>query len=94
MKNANLTKSPITTISGAIMILLAIAMYGAPMFFEVKKDFTEHWYVPLGILVIGVLLVRSPDTIITGAKGVIKNYTKKTVITEKTTEVKPDKKAE
>jgi hypothetical protein len=71
MENINPSKNPITTIGGSIAILLALLMYALPMFMEVKKDFTEHWYIPLGMLCVGVLLVLSPDSIVRGANKAI-----------------------
>lgn len=62
--SANLKKDPITTIAGIIFVIISILMYVLPMFMEVGKDFTEKWYVPLIPLIVGVYLMRSPDSII------------------------------
>lgn len=62
--SANLKKDPITTIAGIIFVLISILMYMLPMFMQVSKDFTEKWYMPLVPLVVGVYLMRSPDSII------------------------------
>ena len=73
MKNVNLEKDKVTTILGLILVLSAVAVLLLPVFIEVKKDMTEKWYLPVGIGVLGVLLIISPDTIIRGAnKGIDK----------------------
>jgi hypothetical protein len=76
MKNFDLKENKITTIAGVIFLLISILMYVMPMFFEVKKDFTEKWYVPLIPMAIGVLLMRSPDTIVKGTGKAINKLTK------------------
>lgn len=66
-------KDPVTTKLGLALVIPALIVLLAPVFVEVKKDLTDVWYIPVGILVLGVLLVVSPDTIVRGAnKGVDK----------------------
>jgi hypothetical protein len=48
------------------------------MIIVVKKDFTEQWYIPLLVITMGVVLLRKPDTFITGANGAIRKGLKNT----------------
>jgi len=77
MGNLNPKQNPITTIFGALFILVCLLIYSLPLFIEVKKDFTEVWYVPLIPLGIGVLLLLSPDSLVMGAKKIINRKTEK-----------------
>lgn len=76
MKNANLKKDPITTIFGVIMISISIAM-GVGLFL----DYTEYTHVKsivtVSVLVVGILFLRSPDSLVVGAKKVIDKGTDK-----------------
>jgi len=76
MKNANLKKDPITTIFGVIMISVSIAM-GIGLFL----DYTEYTHVKSAVailvMVVGILFLRSPDSLVVGAKKVINKGTDK-----------------
>ncbi len=76
MKNANLKKDPITTIFGVIMISISIAM-GVGLFL----DYTEYTHikaiVAVLVLVVGILFLRSPDSLVAGANKVINKGTDK-----------------
>lgn len=74
-ENSNPKKNPITSIPGMMFIFLGLLMYALPMFIEVKKDFTEVWYVPLLVITVGVVLIYSPDTLVRGANKVIDKQT-------------------
>ncbi len=71
MENLNPKKNPITTIPGLCFIMLGLLMYALPIFVEVKKDFTEIWWIPLLVITIGTVLIFSPDTIVRGANKAI-----------------------
>lgn len=71
MENLNPTKNPITTIPGLLFIILGFLMYALPMFFDLKKDFSEMWYAPLLVIGVGTLLIFSPDSIVRGANKAI-----------------------
>ena len=61
--SANLKKDPITTIAGAA--LLALGLY--IVFDSYQSDAFKTWkdfLLPLGAIVTGVFLVRSPDSIV------------------------------
>jgi hypothetical protein len=60
-------KDPSTTRLGVGMVVIALGLIVAPGFMEVKKDFTEMWYIPAVIGGLGLLLMLSPDTIVRGA---------------------------
>jgi uncharacterized membrane protein len=75
MENLNPKTNPITTFLGSLFIALGLLMYALPMFIEVKKDFTEVWYVPLLVITIGACLIFSPDTLVVGAKKAINKGT-------------------
>ncbi len=75
MKNINPKINPVTTVLGFLFIVLGLLMYALPMFIEVKKDFTEVWYVPLLVITIGTVLIFSPDTLVRGANKAINKGT-------------------
>ncbi len=75
MENANPKKNPITTVTGALFIVISLLMYALPMVMTVHKDFTDRWYIPLIPVAIGVLLIFSPDSIVTGANKTIDKFT-------------------
>lgn len=75
MGNLNPKQNPITTVFGILFILAGLLMYTLPIFIEVKKDFTEIWYVPLIPISIGFISLLSPDSIV---KAIISFITKKT----------------
>lgn len=77
MDNLNPKKNPITTIPGMLFIFLGLLMYALPMFMEVKKDFTEQWYIPPLVIAVGTVLIFSPDTIVRGADKTIDRFTDK-----------------
>jgi membrane protein CcdC involved in cytochrome C biogenesis len=64
LNNVSVQKHPITTIPGLGFISLGFLMYALPMFMTVKKDFTEQWYIPLMVVILGVILIFSPDTLV------------------------------
>lgn len=66
MKNANPQLNPITTTLGTLLVLIAMCIWIAPMFFEVKQDYRDAWYIPTGIFCAGVLFVLAPDKLVTG----------------------------
>lgn len=75
--SANFKKDPYTTSAGAL--LLALGLY--IVFDSYQEDGFKTWkdfLLPLGSIVTGVILVRSPDTIIRwGNKAVDKKLGKK-----------------
>lgn len=62
--NINPKKNPYTSNLGMIMTIIALLMFTAPLFVELKKDMYSLWYVPTSIGLIGLLLLLSPDTLI------------------------------
>lgn len=68
-------KDPITSVLGLILVLASVVVVFAPAFVEVKKDFTEMWYIPAIICSVGILLIISPDTLARGANKGIDKYT-------------------
>jgi uncharacterized membrane protein len=74
--SANLRKDPITTIAGAVLLVLGLYI----VFDSYQEDGFKTWkdfLLPLGSIVTGVILVRSPDTIIRwGNKAVDKKLGK------------------
>lgn len=75
MKLNNIKQSPITTIIGVVLIAFFFFLFIAPMFFEVKKDYTAIWWVPWLFLISGGLFIISPDTIVFGARKIINRTT-------------------
>ena len=62
--------SPITNTLGIIFLIFGFGLYVLPIFFEVKKDYTDDaWYVPLIMIAVGVCFILIPDYVI---KGLIK----------------------
>ena len=60
---ANLRKDPITTIAGAVLIALGIYI----TYDTYQNDGFKTWkdfLLPLGSIITGVFLVRSPDSIV------------------------------
>ena len=51
-------------IIGILFSLLGLIMYILPLFFEVKKDFTEQWYLPLIITTFGIVIAYKPELLI------------------------------
>lgn len=47
----------ISTIIGAIMVGISLIIVVAPMFVDVKKDYTETWSIPITIGLIGLGLI-------------------------------------
>ena len=76
MKNANLKKDPITTIFGVIMISISIAM-GVGLFLDYTEYTTVKAVVAVLVLVVGILFLRSPDSLVVGANKVINKGTDK-----------------
>lgn len=68
-------KPIINRVIGALLMLCSVAMYSLPMFIEVKKDFTDHWYVPLIPLAVGTLLFFRLNLFITTSTSVIEKIT-------------------
>lgn len=73
--NSDPRKNPITTIPGICFIVLGFFMYLLPMFIELRKDFTEVWYVPLLVICLGVVLIYVPDSLAKAALGFAKRKT-------------------
>jgi len=71
MKNANPKLNPITTTLGTLLVLISMLIWLAPMFVDVRKDYEEMWYIPTGILCVGVLFILAPDKLVTGIGKVI-----------------------
>jgi hypothetical protein len=63
LENANPKTNPITTILGIVMCTIALCMWVAPMFVTLKKDISDSWYIPTGILMAGLLLIIAPDKV-------------------------------
>jgi energy-coupling factor transporter transmembrane protein EcfT len=84
MKNANFQKDKVTTILGLILtipsVLCLIGVLILTVFIEIKIDFKDLIYVAgglLGVAILGILLIISPDTIIKGANKGIGKFDKK-----------------
>ncbi len=64
MKNANFKNNRITTIAGILFLSITLMMFIAPVFWEVKKDFTENYWYPVGTFTVGLFLVMAPDRLL------------------------------
>ena len=83
MKNVNFEKDKITTILGLILtvpsVLCLIGILLMTVFVDIKIEFKDLIYIAGGLLsvvILGILLIISPDTIIKGANagiGKVKN---------------------
>jgi len=51
----------ISTAIGIVFVAVAVSIYILPMFIDVKKDYTEEWYVPFVFGIIGLGLIGVPD---------------------------------
>ncbi len=72
-------KTVMNKIIGGILMATTCSMYIVPMFWAVKKDFTEVWYVPLIPLVAGMIMYFKPSLFITTSKTIIDKVTDKKV---------------
>ncbi len=77
MKNANPKINPITTIPGLLLVLVASIMFVA-LFFDLAVYESMKMYTACGLMAFGILLVISPDSIVTGInKAISKGLDKK-----------------
>jgi hypothetical protein len=63
-ENLNPKKNPFTSYLGMVMSCVSMLMFTAPLFFTLKKDMYDLWYVPTAIGCVGLLLLLSPDTLV------------------------------
>jgi len=70
-------KTIVNKIFGIMLMLASVCMYTLPMFMEVKKDFTEQWYIPLIPLVLGWVLYSKPELFTSLSKDAIEKATNK-----------------
>lgn len=68
MENANPKINPVTTYLGLAMAIIAVIMLCtlviAEVFLKVSTDLPKYvWYTPGGILILGLILILSPDSI-------------------------------
>ena len=68
-------KPLINRIIGGLLMFSCVLMYFLPLFMEVKKDFTEKWYVPLIPLGVGCLLFFRLDLVITTTSAIADKLT-------------------
>ena len=77
-KNTNLKNNPITTLIGFIFSLVGLGMLIIPMFYTVKTSL--EWYVPSALIVMGAVLIVSPDDFLSivkkGTNKITKDETK------------------
>lgn len=76
MKNANPKTNPITTIPGLLLVLISSIMFIA-LFFDLAVYEPVKMYVACGLMGFGILLVISPDSLVTGINKVINKGTDK-----------------
>ena len=60
-----------SNIIGCILFVIGLMIYVLPIFIDVKKDYTEMWYIPFGFSVSGIGFLLIPDKIITGLGKII-----------------------
>lgn len=70
-------KSIMNKIIGSILMATTCAMYIVPMFYPVKRDFTDVWYVPLIPLTAGMIMYFKPNLFITTSNTIIEKITNK-----------------
>lgn len=51
----------VTTYIGVVMLAITAFMLIAPMVMDVKKDYTDQWYVPTGIALLGLGLIGAKE---------------------------------
>lgn len=51
-------------IIGVLFSLLGLVMYTLPLFIDVKKDFTEQWYLPLVLTTFGIVIAYDPNLLV------------------------------
>lgn len=68
-KNVSFKNHPVTTALGVIFILFALVLFVAPVFYEVKSQL--EWWLPASLLVLGLLLIGSPDTLFASLNKVV-----------------------
>lgn len=65
MQNVNPKRNPVTTILGALFMLVSLLMYGVkyimPVFVVFKQDVPYEWWTPIIPLLIGVVLAFIND---------------------------------
>lgn len=69
--------NPKTTIPGAILLISSLSVEVGAYFIDLKKDTVNHWVIG-SIGVLGLLLLISPDKVVTvienGFNAVIKKF--------------------
>ena len=69
INNLDPGKNPVTTILGAILIILGASLYVLPFFVELRQP--VDWYVVLSIAVVGICLLLIPDDLRTALAKLI-----------------------
>lgn len=73
---ANLKSDPITTISGTVLVLVAVFMWIYSYLSGVPEGYEKQWYVPFLILILGVILIKAPDSFVRWGNKVVDKKTK------------------
>lgn len=76
MKNVNPKENPITTIIGAVLLIVSVIM-GWALFFEQAEYAMYKAVIAVILFVAGILFILSPDSLVTGANKVINKGTDK-----------------
>ena len=58
--------SPITNLLGTFFLLFGIGLLILPMIIEVKKDYTDALWLPIGFIGGGIAFIFIPDKVIAG----------------------------
>jgi len=61
MSKINKSLEILTNWIGGIMVGLSLIIVTAPIFVEVKRDYTEHWWFPLSIFICGIMLIGAKE---------------------------------
>jgi hypothetical protein len=51
-------------LSGIAFMVVTLVIIMAPMFIEVKQDYTDKWYVPVCTFFVSVFLIIAPDKLL------------------------------
>ncbi len=61
MGKTNKTLEILTNWIGGVMVAISILIVIAPIFWTVKRDYTEQWWFPLGIFLVGIGLIGAKE---------------------------------
>jgi hypothetical protein len=68
-KNVSFKNHPVTTALGILFVSFSLVLFTAPVFFEVKSQL--EWWLPASLLILGLLLIGSPDTLFASLSKVV-----------------------